>query len=204
MFTVHCDGRITGPDIPAGYCLAYSTRPEPYPDPPWENSDCHGDVRQLGRYEKPGRGEVDIGGGWVYDQGGAFALASRQGWGLAPDDVARLATRLGKKPSRAQIRAEAIRQDIRYLQRYIEGDWYYLVVTVKLFDPTGMEVTSESVCGVESDGDYWETVAKELAGEVLHDAGLTLRQRAAKWRDALREARARKYWASRDVVTVGA
>jgi len=171
---------------------------------PWDESDGHGAPRCLNHRETMQRGEVwlcDTGEEtWAYDFGAALLKASREKWGLCPDDLQRLTDRIGKKPSKGQIRAEAVRKDMEYLRGFICGDWHYMGVCVRLIGPDGApegDAFDNALWGVESSGDHWREVAQELANEILHVRG-------SAWRAALHEARARKYWASRDVQTVGA
>jgi hypothetical protein len=63
-------------------------------------------------------------------------------------------------------------------------------------EPMGDEF-EHALWGVESEGDCWKEIARELAEQILGE-------RADQWRGALKEARERKAWASRDVQTVGA
>lgn len=172
--------------------------------PPWENSDGHGTVRYIDNRESLGRGEVILcdldRGRFVYNFGAALLTASRDKWGLPPPEVGSLAQRLGKKPTKAQIRAEAVRKDMQYLRGFCSGDWIYIGVCVRIIGSDGApqgEPFENALWGIESCGEYWEEVAHEIADEILSDRGRA-------WRAALREARARKYWAARDVVTVGA
>lgn len=180
-----------------------------YPDDshgaPWDECDGHGPVRELDPGEPLQRGEVllydDPRGRdrWVYGFGAALVQAQREGWGLNPEDLQRLHDRIGRKPTKGQIRAEAVRKDMRYLWGYLAQDWCYTGVCVQLIGPDGEpqgDAFDNALWGVESCGDYWEEVARDLADEILAD-------RAAAWRDALSEARKVRYWASRDVQTVG-
>lgn len=181
-----------------------------YPDnfhgAPWDECDGHGPVRELDPGEPLQRGEVlfyDNPRGrdrWAYGFGAALVQAWREGWGLDPEDLQRLRDRIGRKPTKGQIRAEAVRKDMRYLRGYLAQDWCYVGVCVQLLGPDGEPVGNEfghALWGVESAGDYWEEVARDIADEILSE------HRDA-WRAALSEARARRYWESRDVVTRGA
>lgn len=137
-------------------------------------------------------------GRFVYDFGAALVQASKEGWGLGPDDLQRLAERLGKKPTKSQIRAESVRQDMAHLRGWAAEDWCYMGVCVQIIgadgEPEGDEF-EHAIWGVESSGGYWEEVADDLASQIMHS-------RATVWRAALKEARARRYWAARGVETV--
>ena len=180
-----------------------SLYPDDDVDPPWETEEGHGQVEYQGSSRCPiPRGWTVLyndprgPGRWVYNFGAALVQASREGWGLSPDQLARL----GPKPSRGKIRAETVRTDMAHLRGYIVGDWCYIGVCVQIIGPDGRPEGTPfdyALWGVESEGDYWREVADELADEILH-------HRREKWRKTLSEARARKYWESRDIITIGA
>lgn len=172
---------------------------------PWEEYDGHGIIRQTySPYsrpdKKPGetimhhtRGEV-----WLYDVQATTAKAKKEGWELCDAQLAKLAAQLGRAPTPGEVTAAAVQFDLEYCSGFLRGDWSYIGVGVQLVGPDGEPQDSSythAVWGIESTGDYWREVAAELAGEIMHS-------RASAWRAALKEARARKYWASRDVVTV--
>ena len=151
-----------------------------YPDDtseaPWEECDGHGPVRFISDSEPLQRGETVLydcpRGRYVYDWGRAIVQAAREGWGLGADDLAALAQRLGKRPTRAQVRAEAVRKDMTHLRGWCADDWCYIGVCVQRIGPDGEPVGDEfahALWGVESCGDYWREVAAELAGEMLPD-----------------------------------
>lgn len=176
---------------------------------PWENGDGHGPVRFISDRESLARGEIVLHncnrGRYVYDFGAAIVQAARDKWGLSPDSLAKLTQRLGKKPTRAQIRAQSVRDDVSYLRGWCDDDWRYCGVCVQVIGADGEPVGDKfdhavwgveyAVWGVESCGDYWRTVADDLASEIMSE-------RATVWRAALIEARAKRYWASRDVSTI--
>lgn len=64
-----------------------------------------------------------------------------------------------------QYAAAAAMSDFNYLRRYCEGDWGYVVVTVRRADSCECCGHSESVGGVESE--YWEEIAREIAEGML-------------------------------------
>lgn len=170
---------------------------------PWREFDGHGSVEYLqSQSDRTPRGWVHLAeeergpGRYIYDFGGAILQAARDKWGVSPETLASL----GPKPSRSKIRAAAVRADMDYLRGWIRGDWCYLGVCVQIIGPDGNPEGDEfthALWGVESKGEYWREVASDLADEILDE-------RKTAWMSALREARARKYWASRDVVTIGA
>lgn len=183
--------------------------PDDTSDPPWERSDGHGPVREtrLGYSGRPADkrpGEVVLHAGrhgaWLYDRQAALKIAIKDGWG-ADEEYARTARRLypGSKKSRALMAVDA---DEAFLRGWLSGDWWYVGVVVTLLGDDGEEVDSESLWGIEScANDYLEEVAHELIDEMAARHKLRLCDRLANWRAALREARERRFWACRDVVT---
>lgn len=155
--------------------------------PPWDREDGHGPVRcgkGRGASKKPGERALrtEHGASWLYDWQGAMQQAKTDGWGLGDDELAALAAKLGRPPTPGEIRAESVRQDFEYLQRYLRDEWWYIGVEVSL---NGDEL---SVWGVESYGEYWKEVAKELAQTL--------------WQQHRKEFDERAYWNARDVATV--
>ncbi len=212
-YTIDLDaGTIETDQLPAGYSLRVKIEDDDINDAPWDRCDGRGAVRHEYQYygtPKLARGETilysECGDHWIYNQGAAFVTAWRDGWGLSPDDLAKLTRTLGKKPTRSQIRAEAVRQDMAFLRGYLSNDWNYVGVCVTLHDADDDEIASDSLWGIESiAGDYLLEVAAECANNCMHAAGIDLQTRAKQWRAALVEARMRRYWAQRDVQTVGA
>ncbi len=202
-------------DIPAGHsvrvsfhydngCMGY----------PWKEHDGHGSIRQVstryGRPEKrPGERVIhsDRGEWWLYDVQGAIRTARADGWGLADDALAALRAKLGRAPTPGEIAAASVERDIDYCTGWLTGRYFWCGVVATVFDREEVEVSSDSLCGVEWDeygpNDYaTKETAHDVVYQALHASGLTEKQRRAEWRGALAEARARKYWASRDVVTV--
>jgi len=212
-YTIDLDaGTIDTDQLPAGYSLRVKIENDDCSDAPWDGDSGHGEVRHEYQYHgtpKLARGETILyserGDHWIYNQGAAFVTAWRDGWGLSTDSLAKLTRKLGKKPTRSQIRAEAVRQDMAFLRGYLSNDWNYVGVYVTLHDAAGVEVSADSLWGIESNaGDYLLEVAAECADNCMHAAGIDLETRAKNWRAALVEARMRRYWAQRDVQTVGA
>lgn len=206
-------GTIDTDQLPAGYSLRVKIENDDCSDAPWDRDSGHGEIRHewCRRYGTPklAQGETilyrDGCDYWIYNQGAAFVTARRDGWGLSTDSLAKLTRKLGKKPTRSQIRAEAVRQDMAFLRGYLSNDWNYVGLYVTLHDAAGVEVSADSLWGIESNaGDYLLEVAAECADNCMRDAGIDLETRAKNWRAALVEARMRRYWAQRDVQTVGA
>lgn len=182
-----------------------------YPDDshgaPDKENDGHGEVDYIRDSESMPRGWVNLchdhRGQFIYNFGAAIVKAAREGWGIGPEKLEALRQRIGKKPNRSQIRAEAVRADMDYLRGYYRNDWGYVGVSVRIIgpddEPQGEEFEN-AIWGIEYGSghwDVWEQFAQELASEILCE-------RRAAWLKALKESRERRYWATRDVTTQGA
>ena len=171
---------------------------------PWIENDGHGVIRSVRsndylRYatsKKPGEVLFHAGRGrdtWIYDIQETTKIAKRDGWGVsnAPE---------GLTPK--QITALAVHRDFEYCKGWINDDWHYAGIVCTVLDSEGEETDIVDSCwGFETLNDYHEAAAHDMAqnlAESTHTARLTA------WREALKEARARKYWACRDIQTVGA
>ena len=173
---------------------------------PWENSDCHGPVRELRSREDKRPGERIMTGGesnsyaWAYDIQAAINLAKKDGWGLSEKTHAELIARLKREPTKGELVAAIVVRDFEFLNGWVNGEWHYMGVTVSPVDNHGgvddSDEFAHALWGVESTGDYWREVAAELANEIVNADKKAFICR-------MREARERKYWASRGVMTVG-
>ena len=144
---------------------------------PWKEHDDHGVVSEprhhpFGYGTKPPKSPSERILYWerghyrTYDMRATMAIARRDGWGLSPDDVEKLAKKLGRPPTKGDIRAEAVERDFQYLRAWCEDRWSWCGVVVKHVDDEGNEET-ESLWGIESDAtDYLADVAHELADEI--------------------------------------
>lgn len=170
---------------------------------PWDECDGHGPVRKSSHRhgvnwstngdKKPGerplncpdRNEYQF----YYDWQQAMKIAKRDGWNAAPYDAPNKALR-------------AVQADFDSLRGFLNDEWCYVGIVCTVLDAEGEETTDADSCwGFETLDDYHETAGREMA-EALAES--TYKARLHQWRAALKEARARKYWASRDVETVGA
>lgn len=183
---------------------------------PWDSEDGHVcGIRSLNRGEQPARGETflcnepDGRDTWVYHFGDSLVRASREGWGRPGPDTREgrrledLERRTGRKATRGQVRAAAVREDASHMAGFIRGDWCYVGVCVRILgaddEPIGNEFTHalwRVDYGHPCNPEYWREVAEELASEILSE-------RSRAWRAALAERRAARYWATRGVQTVG-
>jgi hypothetical protein len=150
------------------------TSPDDSGDAPWENSDCHGPVREVEnnwrRAKKAGERVMHATDwhAWLYDWQAAMKIARRDGWGLNPEARAALAAKLGREPTRGEVCAESVRRDYEHLRAWCRGDWWYVGVIVELLDIDD-EGTGEdgALWGTESNAvDHLGEVARDLAGEI--------------------------------------
>lgn len=201
-------------DIPPGYTV----RVEYFSDNhsralPWEEFDGHGIIRHAysawGRPDKkPGEKIIhsDRGDWWLYDVQASTEKARREKWGLAAEEVAKMAAKLGRAPTQGEITAAAVARDADYCAGWLDGRYSWVCISAYVLGREGEEVESDHLGGVEWDNHGGNEYAEECAGEVvanaLHSAGLTLEQRRRAWLVALREARIRREWAARGVLTV--
>lgn len=174
-------------------------------DAPWEREDGHGPVTDWrhGRDKAPGERVLcsDRGSYRFYDWAEASRIAKRDGWGLGADDIAKLAHRLGRAPTKGDITAEAVQRDFDHIRDWCNDQWHYIGVTVTLMveDDDGELVEysgplksqfMDALWGIEdSEHKYVEEVAHELAESI-----------ASQYH---KEAAERAYWAERDVATTG-
>ena len=172
---------------------------------PWEDCDGHGPVREdLRESKKPGEKILGPSGSrdvwYLYDWQAAQREALRDGWGAKDSHQ--------PGETRRQYAARAVQADFDFLRGWCCDHWHYVGVCVARLDDDGEECEDPYVYalwGIESNaGDYLREVAAENAHQCLSDAGLLPEQRRAAWHKALREARERKQWAARGVLTVGA
>lgn len=152
-----------------------------YVESPWENSDMHGPVRKSNNAhneyrsdKRPGERPLNRAGRneyqFYYDWQEAVKIAVED-WGFE---------------SKAKA-LEMVQRDFDYLQQWINGEWYYVFVTVTY------EGETDTIGGVETWEDYHITCANEMLDDLIErfDA-----QKA-------KENTEREYWNSRDVCTVG-
>lgn len=146
---------------------------------PWEREDGHGPVSDwTTRDKRPGEMVLNSDGRSkrYYDFAEAVRIARRDGWDAPP-------YKTGTKGDQAH---RAAMRDFEYLRQWCANDWYYVGVIVKL-SRNGAQVGDDSLWGIESFGDYWKEVAREMIEELI---AADKRERAE-----------RRYWEARDVVT---
>ena len=129
---------------------------------PWDESEGHGVVSEwTTRAKAPGELILAKDGRArrFYALAGSIAIAKRDGWDSAP---------YGKLGETAGQRAErAARADYEYLRAWCNDSWFYCGVIVRKAGSCACCAASESLWGVESNGDYPREVALELAAEMM-------------------------------------
>lgn len=169
---------------------------------PWEDDVGRGPVSEWRSIDTKRPGErvlcKDGRSCRFYDFAEAMKIAKRDGWGLGPERMAELTEKLGRTPTKGEIREAAVEFDFDFLRAWCNDEWQYQWVKVVLLDDDDNETEYEdSLGGVEGYDDKYPTgVAYELADNALN----------AKRRDdeaAAKESSEARYWAERDVVTEG-
>ena len=119
--------------------------------PPWEEHDGHGPIR-TGSADNKAPGERALAHDLLYDWQGAMQLAKEDGWGLGPDQLATLASGLGRTPTPGEVRAEAVRRDFLYCKGWVNDEWCWCGFQVTITDPDGEELDypDNSCWGIES------------------------------------------------------
>jgi hypothetical protein len=141
--------------LPGGQLAKIDVVPDESMGLPWEEHDGHGIVSDWTRRAKaPGERILasDHGSFRYYDFAGSVKLARRDGWGARGDCPAR------------QRAAFAVEEDFQRLKEWCDGIWEWVGVTVTVGDE------SDSLWGVESDGDYWREVAADLINGLIGQA----------------------------------
>lgn len=141
-------------------------------DAPWERCDGHGPVSKWERRSKRAGEHIlcsDHGSHRFYAWQEAIELAKRDGWGLSDSAKADLCRRLGREPTKGEIREEAVKRDFEYLRGWCNDKWHYCGVVVTLLDSKGEETDeSESLWGIEDNAyDYLRDTAHDLADEII-------------------------------------
>jgi len=114
--------------------------------------------------------------------------ARSEGWGIGPDEMAKLTARLGRKPTAGEIRAQAVEHDFEFLRGWCADEWEYVVLFVTLRDAQGAEIARDVLGGLESLGNYWKEEAASMANRLISSYETEETERA--------------HWEARDVETV--
>ena len=169
---------------------------------PWNEHDGHVVGVRTAQHDMEGRVRKHPGervlykGGrneytYLYDFNASILTALEEGWGIGSPHAD--TTGWSKK----RIAVTAVERDAEYLRKWLNDEWYWIAVAVAVYykDTT---IHEDSLCGIESYGDYWKETVVELVGPWVENH---MEDRRITWRMALKEARAVRYWAARDVVT---
>jgi hypothetical protein len=115
---------------------------------PWKEHDGHGIVSDwVSRDKAPGELVLNCDGRSKrhYDLKGTLELARKDGWGLGPDDIAKLASKLGRKPT--------VMADYEHLRAWCNDEWVWQGYTTKITSPDGTVTDGDSCWGYD-DGEY--------------------------------------------------
>lgn len=174
-------------------------------EPPWEGEEGHGPIRDARAFyglkhqgiKRPGERVLhrDRGTVWLYDIKAAVEIAKRDGWGYSPPHEN---DRANCYRTKGEIAALAVEEDFKRMRAWMRDDWWYVGVCVVSLDRDGdpeQDRYQHALWRIESDSpDYHREVAEQLAAEIIHE-------KRKHFREELHEARERRYWHSRDVVT---
>lgn len=144
-------------ELPNGWAATIRIDPDDSMGEPWKEHDGHGIVSEWTRRDKrPGERVLaeDRGSYRYYDFAESVRIARRDGWGAEEGKTLR---------ERAALAAE---RDFARLKAWCNDEWGWVGVVVEIERPDGWRMAT-SLWGIESDGDYWRDVAKELLADLL-------------------------------------
>lgn len=157
-------GNTARVELEAGWYAIVRTEQDEDMGEPWVEHDGHGVISRWRPLNSKRAGErVLVGGGgqtWFYDIPATIKLARKDGWGCTGG------TGNHAHPTKGQQVVCAVEQDYDRMRAWCNGAWEWIGVIVKLYDADGTEVSSDSVWGIESDGDYWKEVAAEIIDQL--------------------------------------
>lgn len=147
---------------------------------PWEEHDGHGVVSGWGSRDKA-PGELVLNSDHrsyrYYDVAATLKIAKRDGWGLSEANKAKLATKLGHKPTRKEITAEAVQHDYEYLRGWCNDEWVWLGYTTEITTPEGKTLDGHSCWGFDEEK-YMLSEAIDEAKHAIERHKLTMRETA--------------------------
>ena len=173
----HCDGEL---QIDKHYRATIKIEHDDFGETPWEAGDGNGIVAEWTRRDKhPGELVLceDRGSKRYFDFAGTVKLARRDGWDAEPYGTGTV----GERAHRAAM------ADFERMHAWCNNEWHWIGVAVTV-SHKGAEISADSLWGIESDGDYWQDVAREMIEGAI-----------AAHKSEVKE---RKFWNARDVVTV--
>ncbi len=169
---------------------------------PWREYDVHGVIREThsyyGRPEKKPSEVILLNERnrpiYLYDVPASIKKATLESWGLSEEKIAELTILLKRTPTKKEIIAESVRQNMEYVREWLIGDRFYEQIEVYRIDDEEKRIgESAFLSGIESGYDkssqqYIKECAFELAGEIAHLEN--------------KETKEREYWEERDVLTI--
>ena len=141
---------------------------------PWDEHDGHGPVSEWTTRDKRA-GELILstdrhGAKRFYDFAKTVKIAKRDGWNAPPYEL--------PGETKGQRAAKAAMADYDRLRRWCNDQWGWCGVVVTAIDLPGEP--TRSLWGIESDaGEYFETLAQELAGEIIAEVAAEVRKAVA-------------------------
>jgi hypothetical protein len=149
-----------------GYTVIIQAHHDEVSGPPWDHQDGHGVVSKWERRNKR-PGELVLAGGRhseriFYDLEETTSIAKRDGWGLSDEHKKALADRLGHDPTSAEIVAESVQRNFRYLRGWVNGDWFFQGYTTQITAPDGAKSDGDSCWGFD-DEEYMLSEAESQA-----------------------------------------
>lgn len=142
-----------------GHTITLEWHYDPDCEAPWEHEDGHGPVSDWTTRDKaPGELVLhsDRQSYRYYDYAEAMKIARKDGWGLCPEKTAILEKKLGRKPTKGEIRHASVMHDYDYLRRWCNDDWHWCGFVCEI---EGTQY-NESLWGIDSDSqDEFETEA---------------------------------------------
>jgi len=134
--------------------------------PPWKEDDGHGPVSGWRKRDSKRPGErvliEDHNHCLFYDFAEACQIAKRDGWSLSDEGNAKIASRLGRKPTAEEIRVATVEQDFAYCRGFATGEWHWLGYTTVIANSSGDNIEGDSCWGFD-DSDYMLKEAKDNA-----------------------------------------
>lgn len=151
-------------ELEAGWYAVVQTKQDESMGEPWVEHDGHGVIsgwRPLNSKRAGERVLIEDGGqARFYDIPATIKLARKDGWGCAGG------TGDHTHPTKGQQAVCAVEQDFARMRAWCNDAWEWIGVIVKLYDADGEEVASETIWGIESDGEYWKEVAAEIVNRL--------------------------------------